>query len=145
MRQLHDKRIGSTFQSRSLANINNGNQWIQTPKQQRFIELWLSPSSKSFSNAYRSAIEAGYSESYARKITAGYTGLKWVSDSKRSLSKLQPNDIILELQYLALSGTQDRDRLTALYKLAKIHGLYHRRPKEEGIIFINTVPRPIDS
>lgn len=145
MRHLHDKRRGNAYQYRSLVDTNNANQWIQTPKQQRFIELWLNPSSVSFSNAYRSALNAGYSESYARKITARYTGLKWISDSKRSLSKLQPNDIILELQFLALSGSQDRDRLTALDKLARIQGMYSRSPQVKDIKFVNDVPRPINN
>lgn len=41
-----------------------------TPKQILFLSSYLSPASKTFSNAKQSAIEAGYAEDYADNIMA---------------------------------------------------------------------------
>jgi len=50
-----------------------------TPRQMEFIRLYNDPKSKTFSNAYRSAIEAGYTEEYATSITG--KGNEWMAEN----------------------------------------------------------------
>jgi len=80
-----------------------GNQYKADPRQLIFLAKWQDPKSKTFSNAYQSAIDAGYSESYAENIRV--KSLEWVSDNigmitkdklvskaKRNLDKLLDSD-----------------------------------------------------
>ena len=120
-----------------------GNQWITTPRQDKFIELWLTPGSDTFGNAYKSAIKAGFSKFYAHKITAKSTGLEWVGANRSMLTSLKPEHINQSLQELAMSSPRTSDRLRALDMLAKLQGLYtHTSNRDIDITFSNNVPRP---
>ncbi len=119
------------------------NQWTVTPKQQRFVEYWLSSNSISFGNAYKSAIRAGYSHHYAKVITAQHTNLLWVRDARRRLVHMQPDHITYQLQELAMNASETSVRLTALDKLARIHGMYTRKLDTADYTIISSVPRPI--
>lgn len=143
MRNTQDKRIGLSSKTRPITATHNSNQWVSSPKQRMFVELWLSPSSNTFGNAYQSAIESGYSSHYSKVITARHTGLEWVREARRNLTSLQPEHIVQQLQDIAINSSQTSVKLTALDKLAKIHGMYARQPKNDiSVTFINTVPRP---
>lgn len=58
-----------------------------TPKQILFLTNYLDPKSKTFSNAYQSAISAGFSEEYAKTIIS--RGLEWVSENVRRVKMLE--------------------------------------------------------
>ncbi len=54
-----------------LTNPNGVNQYTEPdPRQALFLSLYLNPKSKTFANAYQSAMAAKYSEAYSAQITA---------------------------------------------------------------------------
>lgn len=58
-----------------------GNQYKPDPRQAKFLEYYLDPKSKTFSNAYQSALKAGYEDEYAKVITSSSKGLEWLSEA----------------------------------------------------------------
>lgn len=62
-------------------NPNGANQYQPDPRQSLFLSYYLNPDSKTFSNAYQSALKAGYEEEYAKVITTDSKGLEWLSES----------------------------------------------------------------
>ena len=145
VRNIQDKRVGLKPDNRHTDSAEYSNQWVSTPKQQLFIKYWLDSDSTSFGNAYQSALRAGFSKNYARIITSRYTDLDWLSEYKRNHIDLQPAHITMQLQEIAIKDTSSSIRISALDKLARIHGMYKRAPvSEEKIQFVNKVPRPID-
>lgn len=42
---------------------------LLTPQQEQFLYNYTNPKSKTFSNAYKSALKAGYSEEYSQNMT----------------------------------------------------------------------------
>ena len=61
----------------SATNSNQANQYKPDPRQSLFLQNYLNPKSKTFSNACQSAIAAGYSKEYAENIMALYP--EWLS------------------------------------------------------------------
>lgn len=59
-------------------NPNKANQYKPDPRQGLFISYYLNPKSKTFSNAYQSAIKAGYKEKFAINILN--QDLKWLQE-----------------------------------------------------------------
>jgi len=64
-----------------------GNQYQPDPRQSLFLAGYLDPKSKTFSNAYQSAIAAGYEEEYAKTILN--QDLDWLSESLRDNNLLK--------------------------------------------------------
>jgi phage terminase small subunit len=58
-----------------------GNQYKPDPRQSLFLSYYLDPKSKTFSNAYQSALKAGYEDEYAKVITSDSKGLEWLSEA----------------------------------------------------------------
>lgn len=113
-----------------------------TPKQQKFLDNWLIPSSETFGNAYQSAIKAGFSPHYAQKITAKSTDLDWMGEIRRQTT-LKPIHIIKQLEHISLFAPQIRDQLTAISILTKVHGMQTSNINHDvSVKFVNTVPRP---
>lgn len=54
------------------------------PRQALFLELYLNPKSKTFSNIYQSAMEAGYTENYASNLNSK---VSWVVENSREITK----------------------------------------------------------
>lgn len=69
-----------------------GNQYQPDPRQILFLSYFKNPKSKTFSNAYQSALKAGYSEEYSQNITGQMPDwlLESISDEKM-LSKAEKN------------------------------------------------------
>jgi len=53
---------------------------ILDPKQAEFFKNYLDPTSKTFSNAYESALSVGYSEEYSKVITRSIN--KWFNENE---------------------------------------------------------------
>jgi hypothetical protein len=141
--RVKDRRSGVPVKKRTIGSSDRGNQWIITPKQLKFIELWLEPTSATFGNAYQSAIAAGFSKDYAIKITANSTDVEWIGDARRRLTTFQPEHTVRSIQNLAQNAQQERDRLRALDMLARLQGLYIERVHQQiDVSFTNSVPRP---
>lgn len=81
-----------------------------TPKQILFLTNYLDPKSKTFSNAYQSAISAGFSEEYAKTIIS--RGLEWVSENVRRVKMLEKAEQRLEeaisLPIVDIEGKTDK-------------------------------------
>lgn len=109
-----------------------------------FLELWLNPNSDTFANAYRSAIAAGFKDSYARSITGNVRNLEWVQQGKELLKNFTPVHVVAGFQKEATQAKDSRDRIQALDRLAKIHGMYIDRSQSDvTVTFNNSVPRPV--
>ncbi len=129
-----DKRVGLKPKDRKLATQTKGkkltaNQWQATPQQELFMEGWLTPTSPTFGNAYRSALAAGFNNHYAAIIASPNTNNKWISEYLKK-QELTPEHIKQLLQSLAIKANNSRSpddtRVKALEVLSKIHGMIDR-------------------
>lgn len=141
--RIKDRRQGLEPAKRSKVISKNANQWTITPKQIKFVELWLTPGSETFGNAYQSAKLAGFSDAHAIKLTSESQGLEWVAEAKKRLITLEPSHTIKALEHMALHSRQDRDKIKALELIGKIQGLFIERSiSHVDVQFTNEVPRP---
>ena len=142
--RVKDRRQGLEPAKRTQLSNKNANQWTITPKQIKFTELWLTPGSETFGNAYQSAVHAGFSVSTAIKISSNALGLEWVQAAKKRLITLEPSHTIKALEHMALHSKQDRDKIKALELVGKIQGLFvDRSISHIDVQFTNEVPRPV--
>ena len=80
-------------------------------QQAKFIELYTSPKSPTFSNAYRSGIKAGFSEEYSKTII--YQNMAWLSEinimlgDERRLRKAEKN--LEEIQNIGIKTKRYRN------------------------------------
>ena len=104
------------------------NQWIGNPKQERFVRLYMDPTSGTFGNAFQSAVKAGYKESYARIIVSKQIANQWVKEY-HDLINLEPEHIVAAIQSEAMNkyGNRGSERLKALEMLAKMKGMLVER------------------
>jgi phage terminase small subunit len=104
------------------------NQWVGNPKQERFVRLYMDPTSETFGNAFQSAVQAGYKESYSRIIVSKQIGNQWVKQY-HDLINLEPEHIVAAIQSEAMnkSGNRGSERLKALEMLAKMKGMLVER------------------
>ena len=59
-------------------NPNKVNEYTEPdPRQSLFLNKYLNPKSKTFGNAYQSAIDVGYKEDYAKNIMNKGTDCWW--------------------------------------------------------------------
>lgn len=142
--RVKDRRQGLEPNKRSQVVAEQANQWTITPKQIKFVELWLTPGSETFGNAYQSAKLAGFSDEYSKQITSDAQGLEWVQAAKKRLITLEPSHTIKALEHMALHSSQDRDKIKALELVGKIQGLFVDRSIQHiDVQFTNEVPRPV--
>ena len=115
-----------------------------TPRQYRFVELWLDPTNKkTFANTYQAGLEAGFSKSYAKVLTSDAVNLDWVKEAKKQLAVYEPEHIYRGFQDVATSAKQDRDKLKALELMGKARGMFIDRVQSQvEVKFVNDVPRP---
>lgn len=118
--------------------------FVKLNKQRRdFLNAWLDMDSPTFANAYQSAKAVGFSEHYARVLTTDAKNIEWVQQGKDILRQFTPMHIAQGFQHIAANSPYDRDKIQALDRLAKIHGLYIDRSEQNvNVKFINGVPRP---
>lgn len=119
-----------------------GNQWQNTPQQHKFMDGWINPISKTFGNAYESAIQAGYSPYYANRITAPTMLNKWIEEYRRKL-EFTPEHINQGIQQLAIrandSKSPDDTRLKAYETLAKIHGMIDNKNQQTTVTIVQPI------
>lgn len=90
-------------------NPNGVNQYTKPdPRQSLFLAYYLDPKSKTFSNAYQSALEAGYEEEYAKVILN--KDLDWLSESVKDSSLLQKAEKRLN-QILDMEAVDEEGRV----------------------------------
>jgi hypothetical protein len=73
-------------------NKNGANQYQMDPRQKLCWDLYINPKSKTFGNAYQSAMKAGYEEATAAQITC----IEWFKDKCRRLNLLNKAEKVLE-------------------------------------------------
>lgn len=141
--RVKDRRQGLEPAKREKMTAKHANQWSITPRQIKFVELWLTPGSQTFGNAYQSAKLAGFSDDHAKRITTNTLALEWVQEAKKRLITLEPSHTIKALEHMALHSRQDRDKIKALELVGKIQGLFiDRSISQIDVQFTNEVPRP---
>lgn len=74
----------SKIKEKPKTNPYGSNQYILDPRQKQCWDLYVDPKSKTFGNAYRSAIKAGYEDGTARQITT----FDWFNEKCRRLNLL---------------------------------------------------------
>lgn len=112
------------------------NQWTGTPMQEKYLILFLDPSSPTFGNSYQSAMEAGFQESYARIISAPSVNRLWIKEAGDYLNlvKMGPEHIAAKLQQLALDDTNKAsDQIKALEVIARLQGLFVEKRQNVNI------------
>lgn len=75
-------------------NPYGANQWQVDPRQALFLKAYLNPKSKTFSNAYQSAMAVGYTEEYAAQILS--KDLDWLTESVRSEDMVRKAELVLD-------------------------------------------------
>lgn len=75
-----------------MTNPNGANQYVLDPRQKLCWELYTSPKSETFGNAYQSAMKAGYEEGYAAQITTA----EWFLEKLRRLNMLSKAEKVLD-------------------------------------------------
>lgn len=65
------------------------------PRQNKFLELYLSATSPSFGNCYQSAMQAGYTSETARNLT--HNRPKWLSEKLGQMQVMEPELLLLKL------------------------------------------------
>lgn len=115
--------------SKSIANKKR----TLSPKQVAFLELYYSPYSDTYGNAYQSAIQVGFSKQYAENIT--HLQPDWLSENigKDVLKLDHINRTLTEIASLSRQGS-DSDRIRALELLAKLQGLLVERKQVAQVI-----------
>ncbi len=73
-------------------NPNGANQYVLDPRQKLCWESYTNPNSKTFGNAYQSAMSAGYEEGYAAQITT----VDWFLEKMRRLNMLSKAEKVLD-------------------------------------------------
>jgi endo-1,4-beta-mannosidase len=76
----------------SKTNPNGANQYIFDPRQKLCWDIYINPKSKTFGNAYQSAVEVGYTESSAARITTE----AWFAEKLRRLNMLGKAEKVLD-------------------------------------------------
>lgn len=91
-----------------MTNPNGANQYHPDPRQTLFLTAYLDPKSKTFSNAYQSALQAGYEDEYAKVILN--KDLDWLSEHVKDSLLLQKAEKRLE-QILNFEPVDDEGRI----------------------------------
>jgi phage terminase small subunit len=74
------------------SNPNKANQYQLDPRQKLCWDSYINPHSKTFGNAYQSALKAGYEKGTAEQIT----GFNWFIEKTRRLNMLNKAEKVLE-------------------------------------------------
>ncbi|HSW91298.1 MAG TPA: hypothetical protein VLG09_01460 [Candidatus Saccharimonadales bacterium] len=94
-----------------------------TPRQQRFMELYLDVDSKTFGNCYQSAIGAGFTDQTARNLT--HNKPKWYSELIGQNSGIQPEHLLLKLTDIINDSSETtQNKLRAIDMLMKHKSMY---------------------
>lgn len=121
------------------------------PRQSLFLSYYIDPKSKTFSNAYQSAIKAGYEEEYAKVILN--KDLDWLSEGVKDLALLQKAEKrlnqILDFEPVDESGKIDNsllaNQMKAVTLVAKGIGKakYSERVEQTGAEGKDLIPATI--
>jgi hypothetical protein len=137
-RKRNDKRKGKPSQLRPVTDAPTANQHVSNPRQEAFLDAYLTIGEPTFGNAYASAIAVGYSDAYAREILSKKNAQEWIIENPR-IRALEPKHIELMVEDIAVnSGEKTTDRLKALELSARLKGmLIERKHVQSEVITIS--------
>lgn len=78
--------------TRGKTNPNGANQYLLDPRQKKCWDLYVNPKSKTFGNAYQSAVEAGYTDTTSARITTE----QWFLEKIRRMNMLSKAEKVLD-------------------------------------------------
>lgn len=76
------------------SNPNKANQYKPDPRQSLFLQYYLDPKSKTFSNALQSALKAGFEQEYAENITGQMP--TWLSENLGKNNRLEKAEKVFD-------------------------------------------------
>ncbi|MGH7195183.1 MAG: hypothetical protein ACREGA_00165 [Candidatus Saccharimonadales bacterium] len=97
-----------------------------TPRQNAYMQAYVSPDSPSFGNSYQSARTAGYRDQTARNLM--HLNPEWLSDNIGQIVAIQPDELITELATIIKDGSEPTIiRLRAIELNLKAYGMLSQR------------------
>lgn len=140
------KQQGLPPSKRPIKDNITSNQYISSPKQNKFVDNYIDPKSPTFGNAYQSAIQAGYSKDYAVQILSPAVNTAWIKDNPR-LRSLTEEHINKGIEGIAVEGEKEEVRLRAYELLARLRGLLVERKQIASVVRVELgqVNAPIET
>jgi len=125
------------------------NQWQSNPKQNLFMQLYISPESTTFGNAYQSAIQAGYNKHYANQIASPAINNKWMQAyaNKSNITIDHIRESIADVIRGNIDGiNKTNTKLKAIELLARLDGHMVERKQVAQVVKIElgNANTPID-
>lgn len=125
------KKTGIKFNAREVAPNTDGrtaqaNQWQASEQQLNWLNYYMNPrETKTYANAYESAIQAGYSKDYARQIMSPSLALQWVKSAKAIMRSMNTEHLRGMLEDIAMNRHESaRDRIAAAKLLGMDQGMF---------------------
>lgn len=108
------------------------------PRQERFIDLYLSADSLTFGNCYQSAKRAGYSTETSRNLT--HNRPKWLSEKLGQMQTMEPELLLLKLTTIINSPLEaTQNKLRAIDMMMKHFKMFNDAPQHLTQINIQSV------
>lgn len=102
------------------------NQHISDPRQEAFKAAYYDPASRTYSNAFQSALAVGYSESTAKDLL--HNRPAWLSEKWGEAKVFEPEDLLSKLSDIIQDqGVSTRDKLKAIELMMKNRGMLKER------------------
>lgn len=102
------------------------NQHIADPRQAAFKAAYYDPESRTYSNAFRSALAVGYTEATAKDIL--HNPPAWLGDFGGNEKIFEPDDLLRKLSDIIEDrDVSTRDKLTAIQLMMKNQGMLKDR------------------
>ncbi len=102
------------------------NQHVTDPRQAAFKTAYYDPDSRTYSNAFQSALAVGYSESTAKDLL--HNRPDWLSEKWGESRVFKPEDLLRKLSSIIEDpDVSTRDKLTAIQLMMKNQGMLKDR------------------
>lgn len=93
------------------------------PRQEKFLDLYLSVTSPSFGNCYQSAMSAGYTNETARNLM--HNRPKWLSEKLGQMQTMEPELLLLKLTGIISDGAETtQNKLRAIDMMMKHYRMF---------------------
>lgn len=116
---------------KTLAITRQTNQHIADPRQEAFKKAYYDPDSRTYSNAYQSALAVGYSESTAKDLL--HNRPSWLSEKWGEDKIFEADDLLRKLSdIIEDQSVTTRDKLKAIELMMKNKGMLKDRLEFNG-------------
>lgn len=118
--------------------VRRANQHVTDPRQAAFKAAYYDPGSRTYSNAYQSALAVGYSESTAKDLL--HNRPAWLSDFGGFEKIFEPEDLLRKLSNIIEDrDVSTRDKLKAIELMMKNRGMLKDRIELSARLNIQSV------